>query len=338
MRSAFLDALLLAATTALSLAACTTAGGGTEPGDGSQPDDDDDEARADREYTLESRLDPAIWPGLRAAPRVEITSPVDGASFPAGETVGFEAELRDLSDPPELLACAWFSDRDGALPGADCAGGASSVLAESLSTGDHVVTLLVSDSDGDVGGDSVSLSIEAPAPTVAEPGDLVITEMMIDPEFLGDPLGEWIEILNVSDKLQDIGGFSLTDGLGQESWSLAGPIPLAPGERAVVCTDSDSQSNGGVDCDGWYLAWDGEEGLELANGPDSLGLRRPDGVLIDEVTWDGDWFVPGKSSSLDPAFSDADANDLRENWCYGFAVTLWSGEAGTPGAANEPCD
>jgi hypothetical protein len=176
-----------------------------------------------------------------------------------------------------------------------------------------------------------------PYPIVeAQPGEVVITEIMVDPQVSYDSDGEWFEVRNVtSDRRFDLSGWKLVDHDGS-SHTVTPPEPLliAPGERLVLGRNADVQVNGRVDVAYAYT------GISFANqGVDGIALVNGNGT-IDEVEYqlgDGDFpDLEGRSLSLDPSAEDAKSNDIGANWCAAF-VRMTSGDSGSPGSDNPPC-
>lgn len=167
----------------------------------------------------------------------------------------------------------------------------------------------------------------APHPTV--PGELVITELMPNPTTVSDTEGgEWIELHNpATDRTFDIGGCVLRDATG-ESTELPSPLLLTPGAYVALAAGVTP----GFAPDATYPAG----ALRLVNTADSVILDC-DGVTIDEVAYDENThpLEEGRSLSLDPAFTDATANDDPTNWCAG--EDSYNGDRGTPGAPNPSC-
>jgi hypothetical protein len=166
------------------------------------------------------------------------------------------------------------------------------------------------------------------------PGDLVITEIMHNPAAVADTSGEWFEILNTTLLPVDLDGLVVRDGTGTEQFVVAGSLLIASGARAVFGVEQDPALNGGVIIDIAYLASD----LALANGADELVLENAGGVL-DAVAYDDGVTFPdqdGASMSLEPALTDAVANDAGAAWCAG-ALLYGAGDLGTPGEPNPSC-
>lgn len=164
-----------------------------------------------------------------------------------------------------------------------------------------------------------------------EPGDLIITELLPDPEATMDAVGEWLE-LAVARPL-DLNGV-LVDRVGDQA--AAQPIAaeaclrVQPG-FAVLARSRDPEVNGGLP------QVDAPLPLSLVGG----SAQSPGDVhlfvgerLLDGVRWRRS--APGKALQLDPAYFDVAANDDERVFCdaqerYG------AGDRGTPGAANLRC-
>lgn len=88
------------------------------------------------------------------APQVRITSPQSGASYLPGQPVALIGEAIDVEDgSPEDAAFSWRSDLDGVL------GTGRMLHVTDLSEGTHVVTLTVTDTDGQQRSADVTIHI-----------------------------------------------------------------------------------------------------------------------------------------------------------------------------------
>ena len=76
-------------------------------------------------------------------------SPLPNNLYPSNQYISFSAILSDADDPPSSLQTQWTSSIDGALL-VDTNPDSLGVIEgfETLSTGDHIITLTVTDSDG----------------------------------------------------------------------------------------------------------------------------------------------------------------------------------------------
>lgn len=169
------------------------------------------------------------------------------------------------------------------------------------------------------------------------PGMIIITEIMKNPKLAPDATGEWIEIMNVSNKPLDINGWTLKDA-GNDLHVIAagGALTVGPGEMAVLGASADKQVNGGVDMDYVYA------GFTLGNGGDEVILvapdGTPDGMIVDAVAYDDANFpdTSGVAMSLDPGAYDDAENDSGGNWCDSV-FPLPGGDFGSPGGINPSC-
>lgn len=273
--------------------------------------------------------------GPLGAPTVLVTEPEEGAVYDVGELVAFRGEATDETTPAAELTFAWWSDVQGDIAGAVSGDGASACLTDELLPGDHLVHLYVTDGDGEVGEDTVTVTI-VDEPAVAEPGDLVFSEMMIQPQVVEDVVGEWVELYNTSGSPIDIAGYTFRDE-DVDAWILEGPLLVAPHDYVVLCASLDLSVNGGVPCDGAFQRDSTGDGMALANGPDEVVLSRPDGVDIDVLHFDDTWIEPGVAIGVDPAYQESGANDDRTHWCLQTTVVSSGGEPGTPGLENDAC-
>ncbi len=287
--------------------------------------------------------------GPLAPPVVLITAPEDGTSVAIGTAVTFTGEGNDSSTAADDLVFAWSSSIDGALPGAISGGGQSALLTDSLSAGTHVVTLTVTDTDGEVGTDTVTLDV-TDEPAEPEPGELIFTEVMVDPNAAEDELGEYVELYNTGGRTLDLANYSFHDD-GSDLWVFDASVPVAPHGYIVICANADLTVNGGVPCDTWfYRNPSGVEpppgqghgtGVAIANNDDELELTSPSGVDIDKFDYNdtnSDPIIAGAAFALDPNYLDGVSNDDIAHWCVQTTVPSGMTDAGTPGAENDPCD
>ncbi len=176
------------------------------------------------------------------------------------------------------------------------------------------------------------------------PGDLVITEIMKDPNELDDAHAEWFEVLNVSDLALDLEGCVLKDkGTDKHTIATGSKLIAGPGELLLFVRKSSLGINGGLTPD--YVFGDEGDPLTLGNGSDEL-IIECGGQVIDQVAWTISFLTnagkrpaiggSGFAMSLDPTAYDATANDAGVSWCN--AVDSYHpSNTGTPGTPNPSC-
>jgi endonuclease/exonuclease/phosphatase family metal-dependent hydrolase len=139
----------------------------------------------------------------------------------------------------------------------------------------------------------------------AAPGNVVLTEVMADPDACDDAVGEWVEVHNPTGDAVDLAGLVLGDLQGQGT--VAGAGVLAPGGYAVLARS----------VDGCAPSISGTFSAQLANGGDEVRLLTADGAALDGFGW-------GSATSGRPWQRDGDT------WCVAAG-------GGTPGAGNPGC-
>ncbi len=164
-------------------------------------------------------------------------------------------------------------------------------------------------------------------------GDLVVTEIMLDPEGT-DTGGEWFEIYNTLGTDIDLKGMVIftrdTDGTGSKTHVVKSGTVKAQS----YFTLGDVRA-------GPLPAW---IGYTYADGLGSFGNARGvvgikcGATVFDEVTWTR-VAKSNRSRMLDPTVPKTSAaNDDETKWCDTQPGTVYFGtSAGTPGAANVAC-
>lgn len=163
----------------------------------------------------------------------------------------------------------------------------------------------------------------------ANPGDVIVTEIMQNPSAVSDGSGEFFEVYNTTASTINLDGWVIKDK-DSDSHTIdnGGTLNINAGEYIVLSINSDSSTNGGVTAAYEY------SGMFLANGSDEVMLVE-NGVTIDSVAYDNGSTFPdpnGKSMELLDVNSD---NNVGANWAE--ALSAWTGSAGdfgSPGTQN----
>ncbi len=165
------------------------------------------------------------------------------------------------------------------------------------------------------------------AASAAEPGDVVINEIMQNPSAVGDEVGEWFELHNTTGETLDLLGWTISDD-DSDNHVISASVVIPAGGFVVFGVAADSGVNGGVTLDYSYGS-----GFTLANGSDELILTSDAMVEIDRVAWDdGATFPDPAGASMQLAAPGLD-NSIGSNWSVSTA-SFGDGDLGTPGSAN----
>ena len=179
-------------------------------------------------------------------------------------------------------------------------------------------------------------AVTSPMASLAQPGDLVLTEFMKDPTAVTDTHGEWIEVCSNKAWRLDIEGMTISD-LSGASYTLnngGSGIFLSPGERFVIGNDSDPSTNGGVPVN-WQWS-----SFSLKNSADEIFLHSATGKYLDGVIYDDGqrWpDTPGMSIALTDPITSSIANNDPDLWCSSSSNIGAGPDTGTPGAVNDTC-
>ncbi|MDT7040824.1 DNRLRE domain-containing protein [Candidatus Nitronereus thalassa] len=177
-----------------------------------------------------------------------------------------------------------------------------------------------------------------PSPPIAlndaNPGDVIITELMINPSAVTDGNGEWFELFNTRQEAIDMRGWTIEEESGNTHVIPdTNPIVIPEGGFLVLGNNDDSASNGGITVAYKYTS------ITLNNGGDTIKILDVNGEEIDRVKYETPSFsIPnGASLSLNPNNFDALENNDASNWCASTTTIGINLDRGTPGAGNDPC-
>ncbi|MFQ6103844.1 MAG: lamin tail domain-containing protein [Candidatus Glassbacteria bacterium] len=155
---------------------------------------------------------------------------------------------------------------------------------------------------------------------------VVINEIMMDPDASSDSKGEWIELYNDSDSVINIDGWILRDaGRDRHIIQAGGALDILPGNFLTLGRSADSTENGGYDPDYVY------SNFILSNEEDEVVLAGAAEDVIDSVAYGFGWpFRKGASMELiSPGLDNTDP----ASWGPAEAP-FGHGDLGTPGLSN----
>ena len=159
--------------------------------------------------------------------------------------------------------------------------------------------------------------------------NLVINEIMKDPNAVLDNDGEYFEIYNAEAYDVDINGWIMKDaGTNTHTIDNGGPLVVPAGGYLVLGRNANTGTNGGYTCDYQYSDW------SLGNSDDEIMLYRG-ADLVDEVAYDDGVLWPDPTGAAmelrDPSLDNNDG----ANW-YAATTPFGDGDLGSPGVANIP--
>ncbi len=248
-----------------------------------------------------------------------------GAADPAGDGVDQDCDGADD-------AVGADEDGDGhaseAFAGDDCDDTDPSVHPGAVETrGDDV------DGDCDGADFGVDLLVE---------GDLVISEIMYDPDQVSDSDGEWFEVYNTTGHSVNLEGLMAADDGAFDAadiFTVSGVLLADVGGRLVFTANGDTLANGGITADYDYAAG----GVSFNNSGDELLLGVTVGGAVDVI--DGVSFVEasgwpaakGASIELNDRKVTSSDNDSAANWCMATSRAGSNSDMGSPGAVSSGC-
>lgn len=150
--------------------------------------------------------------------------------------------------------------------------------------------------------------------------DLLITEIMANPNAVTDTKGEWFEIYNPSNDVFDFNGITLSDN-GSNSHLITGSTNLIinPGEYFVFGKNSNTLQNGGYIADYVY------SNFTLGNSDDEIILTDSIGNML-SLEYTSGFVSAGKSTEL------LSYEMLMANYGTTSDFNYGDGDFGTPGS------
>ncbi|HEX6749217.1 MAG TPA: lamin tail domain-containing protein [Longimicrobium sp.] len=154
---------------------------------------------------------------------------------------------------------------------------------------------------------------------------IVINEVMADPNAVTDTDGEWFEVTNRGTTAVDIQGWTIA-GNNDTDHTITSSVSIPAGGYVVLARNGNSSFNGGVTANYAYGT------MTMANTADWIALRDDAGASVDSVAWATTMPAGSSRGVTDP---DADNLDAKgTNW-HTSNVAFGSGDKGTPGAQND---
>jgi len=152
--------------------------------------------------------------------------------------------------------------------------------------------------------------------------DLLITEIMANPNAVGDSRGEWFELYNPTSDSYALNGITLSDN-GTDSHTIdnINDLIINPGQFFVLGRNGDNLLNGGYIADYVY------SNFVLSNSEDEIILSDTIGNRL-SLTYETGFTSVGASSELQSPEMLIRNYETTTNYNYG------DGDLGTPGTGR----
>ena len=165
--------------------------------------------------------------------------------------------------------------------------------------------------------------ISAASPASA---DLVISEVMQNPNAVDDSNGEWFEVYNNGVTAINMNGYTLLD-LGSNSHVIVSDLIVNPNEYVVLGCNDDPTQNGGVLLH-YVYTW---STFILSNLDDEIIIQDAALNEITRIEYDGGHLWPNPTgASMYYNMAGVDENDPT-HWFEETTDTYGDGDYGTPG-------
>lgn len=248
--------------------------------------------------------------------------------------------VEETTDPCEGVTC------DDA-PAPSCDGdtavtytGDDGVCVDSDGSCDYSAQKVETDCTADGKTCNTGICVDAGDDHSVNPGDLVITELSANPDFVTDDNGEYFEVYNTTGRTLHLNDLVVSDD-GGASFDVAqtpdAPIELASNAYFVFAANADTSTNGGIDVD---FEW---SSFGLTNGDDEIIITVPGttDVEIARIAYGSGTDFPsvtaGKSMQFGLQSDFADTSD-GTLWCDSTdPIDATNTDLGTPGAENTNC-
>ncbi|MEL6820727.1 MAG: lamin tail domain-containing protein, partial [Calditrichota bacterium] len=162
---------------------------------------------------------------------------------------------------------------------------------------------------------------------VVAAGDIMISEILQNPDAVSDANGEWFEVYNTTSSAIDINGWIIKDDdSDSHTISNGGALEVPANGFLVLARNGNISTNGGVTVDYQY------SGFTLGNSADEVVLLLSDGTTeIDRIEYDGgpNWPDPNGEAMVYTGTPSGNNNDPN---LWGRASVAWSGSSGDLGS------
>lgn len=174
-------------------------------------------------------------------------------------------------------------------------------------------------------------------------GDLLITEVMSNPQAVDDDQGEWFELYNASSATINLNGMRVTSA-SNTGFTIGADLFVAPGAYAVIANNASlGNTQYGVTADVVYPF----SAFSLSAQQDSITIYSDatESVVVSTLQysstggqgWPTQSSNGGASIQLDPTLLKATYVNTGSAWCLSSQSLATGTDRGTPRAANSDC-
>ncbi|MFC2038766.1 lamin tail domain-containing protein [Chloroflexota bacterium] len=159
--------------------------------------------------------------------------------------------------------------------------------------------------------------------------DILINEIMPNPNSVPDTDGEWVELYNNSKTAVDINGWTIKDDdFDSHLIDNGGPLIIPAFGYIVLGINADETENGGVLVDYEYeYEWGNR--FYMSNSGDEVVLENADGVEIDRMSYSSSLERRGQSLYMHLEYEGT------KYWKRSEVIKFNDYDYGTPGGPNE---
>jgi len=171
---------------------------------------------------------------------------------------------------------------------------------------------------------STGVAINATPNSILNTGNIIITEIMKNPNDVSDLEGEYFEIYNTSANPIEMLGWRISDN-GSDFHNISSSLVVPAHSFAVLGRNADIVTNGGVTIDYEY------SNFNLSNGNDEIILNDQSLMEIDRVAYDNVNFPNPNGAAMIYTGSDIEDNSDSSLWSTATISEGINIDFGSPG-------
>ena len=181
----------------------------------------------------------------------------------------------------------------------------------------------------DVAGNPIAANTTEAIFEAAGPADIVINEVMRNPDAISDSEGEWFEVYNAGSNSVDMNGWTIKDNdFDSHVIDNGGTLIIGAGEYKVFCRNATAMAGQGVTSFYQY------SGIAMGNSADELILEDNLAVVVDGIAWDDGTIWPD-AVGFSMQWTGLGDNNDGTTWEDIGGPRFGTQDRGTPGTVND---